>query len=79
MATVLSDGTSVRDITYANFGEHDYPNFGLDASANTEWNSLAIHNGYIYAATIASDLELKLVRYCMPAEPSLSEMLKNEN
>ncbi len=63
MSTVISDGTPVKDLTEASFAPHDYP-FGADQGTESNmWNSLYVHDGYLYACTGTSERGILINRY----------------
>ncbi len=61
-ATVISDGTSVRQLTQQNFSDHAYPIFDTTPAVSGLWNGMHLHGGYLFFCTGSADRGIRLNR-----------------
>lgn len=62
-ATVISDGTSVRQMTEHNFSAHAYPIWDTTPSVSGMWNGMYVHNSYLFLCTISGDRGIRINRF----------------
>lgn len=61
-ATVISDGTQVRQLTEDHFSAHTYPMHDTTPTVSGMWNGMYVYNGYLFLCTISGDQGIRINR-----------------